>query len=208
LSQNFIDQNTKNTLRIFYDHYFYGKLLYTYNRVGEPTIDTKDMTLYIKFIAHEQSYSQRRYLNDLQPFSIKILWCIFEQLTISSTEYMHWLEKSIYTKKIEYIYDRNPKVFNQIVIKKCDILIGHFYRPIIMFFSGTHMNIFNLANMLDYSMLHLPILRIYLICFLFPLHILYSKFLYISFKISFIISFDVIIRIRRDYIVPGNSDYS
>lgn len=41
---------------------------------------------------------------------------------------MHWLEKSIYMEKIEQIYDRNPRVFNRMVIKKCGILIGYLYR--------------------------------------------------------------------------------
>jgi len=129
LGKNVINQSTKNTLRVFYGHHSYGKLLYTFNRVQEPTIDTQDMTLFVKFASHEQSYSQKRYSYHFQSFNINTLRCIVEQLAISSTEFMRWPEKSIYIERIEQIYNKNPEVFNRKVIRKCGILIGYLYRP-------------------------------------------------------------------------------
>jgi hypothetical protein len=119
----------KNTLRVFYGHHSYGKLLYTFNLVQEPTIDTQDKTLFVKFASDEQSHSQKRYSYRFQSFSINTLRCIVEQLTISSTEFMRWPEKSIYIEKIEQIYNKNPGVFNRRVIRKCGILIGYLYQP-------------------------------------------------------------------------------
>jgi hypothetical protein len=129
LGQNAIDQSTTNAFRIFYGHYSYGKLLHTFSRVLEPTIDTPYMTLYVKFASHDQSYSKIRYPYRFQSFSINTLRCIVEQLTISSTEFMRWPEKSIYIEKIEQMYNQNPIVFNKKVITKCGILIGYLYQP-------------------------------------------------------------------------------
>jgi hypothetical protein len=129
LGENIIDQSKKNTLRVFYGHYSHGKLLYTYNRVQKLSIDKPKMTLYVKFASQDQSYSQKRYLYRFQSFSTHTLKCILEQLSISSREYLHWPEKSMYIKKIEEIYDKNPILFNKKVIKTCGILIGYLYRP-------------------------------------------------------------------------------
>ncbi|CAF3731146.1 unnamed protein product [Rotaria socialis] len=112
LGRNAIDESIENRYRVFYDDYSHGKLLYTFNRVLEPTTDTPHMTLFIKFASSEQSYSQIRY-----PYH-------FESFTTNT-----WLEKSIYIETIEQIYNRNSTEFNRKVIIKCGILIGYLYRP-------------------------------------------------------------------------------
>jgi hypothetical protein len=129
LGKNTIDQSAANALRVFYGHYSYGKLLYIFHRIIEPTIDTSHMTVYVKFSAYEQSYSKIRYSYHFQSFSITTLRCIVEQLAISSTEFIRWYEKSIYIEKIEQMYDQNPIVFNMKVITKCGIIIGYLYQP-------------------------------------------------------------------------------
>ena len=129
LGENVIDQNASNILRVFHGHHAYGKLLYTFHPIRESTFDTSEMSLFVKFAGDDQSDSQRRYTYHFQSFSTKTLRCIVEQLTIPSEEYMYWPEKSLYIKKIEQIYNRNSKVFNRRVIRKCGILIGYLYRP-------------------------------------------------------------------------------
>lgn len=130
LGQNGIDLSTQSTLGVFYGHYSYGRLLYTYHRVREPTIDTSDIKIYVKFTANEeQSGSERRYPYKFQSFSVTTLQCIINQLVIFPLEHTQWLGKSYYIEKIEKFYDRNTRVFNNRVIKKCGILIGYLYQP-------------------------------------------------------------------------------
>ncbi|CAF1049241.1 unnamed protein product [Rotaria sordida] len=108
LGKNVIDQSIENTFRVFYGHYSYGKLLYTFNRVVEPMIDTSHMPLFIKFYAYKQSYPQIHYPYRFQSLNINTLRCIGKQLGISSREFIHWSEKSICSEKIEQIYKQNP----------------------------------------------------------------------------------------------------
>ncbi|CAF3331790.1 unnamed protein product [Rotaria socialis] len=129
LGRNAIDQNIKNTIRVFNGHYSDGKLQYTLNRVLEGTIDKSNMVLYIRFAPPEHFYSEIRYPYDFQSFSTNTLRCIIQQLNVSSSEFMQWSEKSMYIKNIENIYNQNPKEFNRKVIIKCGILIGYLYRP-------------------------------------------------------------------------------
>ncbi|CAF3796000.1 unnamed protein product [Rotaria sordida] len=129
LGKNVIDQSIENTFRVFYGHYSYEKLLYTFNRVVEPMIDTSHMPLFIKFYAYKQSYPQIHYPYRFQSLNINTLRCIGKQLGISSREFIHWSEKSICSEKIEQIYKQNPSVFNIKAISKCGIVIGYLYRP-------------------------------------------------------------------------------
>ncbi|CAF4047812.1 unnamed protein product, partial [Adineta steineri] len=94
-----------------------------------PTIDTQDITVFVKFAVNDPFYWQIRYPYDFQSFTISTLECIVKQLTNSSTEYIHKSDKPIYSNQIEQIYNENPEVFNKKVIKKCGIMIGYRYRP-------------------------------------------------------------------------------
>ncbi|CAF0960035.1 unnamed protein product [Rotaria sordida] len=93
LGKNVIDQSIENTFRVFYGHYSYEKLLYTFNRVVEPMIDTSHMPLFIKFYAYKQSYPQIHYPYRFQSLNINTLRCIGKQLGISSREFIHCWEQ-------------------------------------------------------------------------------------------------------------------
>ncbi|CAF1523742.1 unnamed protein product [Adineta steineri] len=129
LGENKIDENNKNSLRVFYGHHSHGQLLYKFHHVIEPSIDTSSMQLYIKFNAYEQSDLGKVYSYDFQSFSIKTLRCIVRELTISPTVYMKWFEKSLYVEKIKEMYNEKAIFFNKNVISKCGILIGYLYQP-------------------------------------------------------------------------------
>ncbi|CAF2057228.1 unnamed protein product [Rotaria magnacalcarata] len=129
LDENVIDETVINTPRMFYGHYSHGVLLYLFNQVLSPTIDGSQMALYIKFASYEQSYSQIRYPYNFQSFNMNTLRCIARQLNIPSREFSRWSEESKHIQNIEEIYNKNPKVFNKKVIKKCGIIIGYLYKP-------------------------------------------------------------------------------
>ncbi|CAF1425063.1 unnamed protein product, partial [Adineta steineri] len=129
LGENKIDENNKNSLRVFYGHYSHGQLLYKFHHVIKPSIDTSSTQLYIKFNAYEQSDLGKVYPYDFQSFSIKTLRCIVRELTISPTVYMKWFEKSLYVEKIKEMYNEKAIFFNKNVISKCGILIGYLYQP-------------------------------------------------------------------------------
>ena len=106
-----------------------GILLQIFDQVPESTIGKPTITLYIRFPAYGQLYSTQRYPYRFQSFSIQTLRCIVKQIGIPSKEFSSWPEKAIYVKKIEEIYDRNPSLFNEKVIKKCGILLGYLFYP-------------------------------------------------------------------------------
>ncbi|CAF1336531.1 unnamed protein product [Rotaria magnacalcarata] len=91
LDMNTIDQSSENTVQMLN-----GDLLYTFNRVIEPTIDTSRMILYIKFPAYEHSNSQIRYPYHFQSFGNNAMQYILKQLISLPTEFISWSEKSMY----------------------------------------------------------------------------------------------------------------
>ena len=129
MGENAINKSTEHAIQMVQDNYWYGKSLYTFNQVIEPTIDTPDTVLYIKFPVDEQTYYQIRYPYQFESFHLDTLQCIVEQLNISPGVFSLWFEKSMHIKNIEQIYDQNTTIFNEKVIKTCGILIGYFFRP-------------------------------------------------------------------------------
>ncbi|CAF3445798.1 unnamed protein product [Rotaria socialis] len=119
-----------STVYTGYSEYIWSESLKTtFDRVVEPTINTPNMTLYIKFAANGQSYADLQYPYRFQSFSITTLRCIVKQIGIPARQFLNWPEKQLYTKSIEEIYQRNPSLINKTVIKRCGILLGYLYGP-------------------------------------------------------------------------------
>jgi hypothetical protein len=106
-----------------------GILLQIFDQVAESAIGNPRMTLYIRFPGYRQLYTTQRLPYRFQSFSVQTLCCIVKQVGIPPKEFLSWPEKSVYVKKIEEIYNRDPDLFNEKVIKKCGILLGYLFYP-------------------------------------------------------------------------------
>ncbi|CAF1088516.1 unnamed protein product [Rotaria sordida] len=108
LGEDIIDQDMAKAFRIFHGHYPSEKLLYTFNRVRESTIDHYLHKLYVKLPSNEQSHIHRRLPYNFRMFHIRTLRCIVRQLDILPMEYLKWNEKSI-----EWLHQRLIQINDQ-----------------------------------------------------------------------------------------------
>lgn len=102
-----------------------------FDRVIEPSIDTVNMTLYVKFPGPGHLFSAQQYPYHFEMFSSKTLSCIAQEIVILKKESSNWHEETTYIKEIEEFYKQHTKIFNEKVIRKCGILLGDLYEPVI-----------------------------------------------------------------------------
>ncbi|CAF0804443.1 unnamed protein product [Adineta steineri] len=187
---NFIDSHSDNSFEVTYYQIGYGRVTYTYRRVIESTIFTQYRSLYLKVGSYERSKYDVYHSYQFQSLNTNTLQCIVKQLGILPEEFSTWYEKSIFIIKIEDLYHQNPQKFTSILMLKCGVIVGYFYKPRNMDYFpsyGTGHIFTDIVRLFDSSYLHPP----------------YFSYLFIGFFICFllgslfhVIHFFVIIRNR------------
>ncbi|CAF4141615.1 unnamed protein product, partial [Rotaria sp. Silwood2] len=179
-----IDLSDQNSLKVLHGYFSYGPLLSTYHPIEISTSYTREKALYVKLAADHRSCSQERYPYHFESFSFATLRCIVKQLAISTSEFSSHSDKSVYIKKIEGIYNRNPRVFNQQVITKCGILVGYLKKYESDFVFKSHSNtpyqFSDHVRIFDVSCYYTPYVSYLIICFFGYLLLVDLKILYPS----------------------------
>ena len=131
IGEDRVERMQSKVPRVFDDEYTRKTTLASIHRIKDLRIarSLSPDRFFIRLADETQSHTRARLPYHFDAFTIRTLRCAVRQLGVRPSDYITWVEKSIYVQTIERRYAENAAHFNRLVAPACGMLIGYLYRP-------------------------------------------------------------------------------